>query len=173
MRTQDYLHLYLGCQYRWKDEDGYWRPWQRLTPYQFNDVSGSGVEVQLQLRHLSDMTDEEIIQCGKFICAVPNSTDFKYEIQRYHNSVGAKFFSETYTCGQYLSIYNEKNKAETVGHIEVGWYSSNKIDRRKTKELWKVGGCHEMTIYLISKHFDLFGLINAGLAIDSTKPQTP
>jgi hypothetical protein len=27
------------------------------------------------------------------------------------------------------------------------------------------------TVYLLSKHFDLFGLIEAGLAIDQTKKQ--
>ena len=29
--------------------------------------------------------------------------------------------------------------------------------------------CAEVTLYLLSKHFDLFGLIEAGLAIDKTK----
>jgi hypothetical protein len=170
-KIEDYLHHYLGCEILVGDavctligiEDG---------AFVMSKLTGRHIiPMRLTkpiLRPLSDMTEEEIVAAAKFICAVPNEQGFEYEIQKCHNTVGAKFFNHKFTAGQYLSIYNEKNRPETIGHIEVGWYSDNKIDRRKTKELWKVGGCHELTIYLLSKGFDLFGLIEAGLAIDKT-----
>lgn len=166
-KITDYLHLYLGCEVEWWNGSGVYI----LDPYYLSEIAEDDLWEKTKpiLRPLSDMTDEEILQCGKFICAVPNEEGFSYEIQRFHNTVGAKFYSGKFTSGQYLSIWNEKNKVSGIGHIEVGWYSDNKIDKRRTKELWKVGGCHELTVYLLSKHFDLFGLIESGLAIDKTK----
>lgn len=177
---KDYLHLYLGCEILFKcgNEEvvcniinvhvgGGYALGTSKDGKAFNHYGGFDGG-KLIIRPLSDMTEEEILQCGKLICAVPNEEGFSYEIERSHNTVGAKFFSDKYTSGQYLSIWNEKNKLSGIGHIEVGWYNDNKIDKRKTKDLWKVGGCHELTIYLLSKHFDLFGLIEAGLAIDKT-----
>jgi hypothetical protein len=125
------------------------------------------------LRRLSSMTDDEILHCGKLLCAIPNnSADFTFEIQHHHNTIGASYSSDRYTSGQYFSIYNEKNKVDTVGHIEIGWYS-DKIDKRKTRELWKVGGCHKLTHYLLKQRFDLFSLIDSGQAIDAKTIQPP
>lgn len=128
-------------------------------------------DIKLLLRPISDIGQAELLHCGKLLCAIPNDPrgQYRFEVHNCHNAQGLAYFSPHFLNGQYFSIYNEKNKHETVGHIEVGWYSGNKTDKRKTKELWKVGGCHELTVYLLSKHFDLFNLIQKGLALDKTK----
>lgn len=183
-KIQDYLHLLIGCDVLVQGEErtgiltgimngGYECEIQyRLldNPHHLEEEpeSANYLDVKPILRPLSDMTDQEIITASKFICAIPNEKEFNYEIQRCHNSVGARFWSGIFTSGQYFSIWNEKNKPGGTGHVEVGWYSDQKIDKRKTRELWKVGGCHELTIYLLKQAFDLFELIPSGLAIGST-----
>lgn len=123
------------------------------------------------LRPISDIGQAELLHCGKLLCAIPNDPrgGCRFEVNSCHNAVGLSYHSPHYITGQYFSIYNERNKPETIGHVEIGWYGDGKLDKRKTKELWKVGGCHMLTVYLLSKHFDLFGLIEKGLAIDKTK----
>lgn len=180
IQLKEVIHYYIGqrCVHSWYTEghEQYDRAWV-LTSIDYSTPNHYRIEnpdddftwtdsIKPILRKLSDMTDEEILHCGKLLCAIPNSNnDFSFEIKRHHNTVGANYSSVFYTSGQYFSIWNEKNKPDSIGHIEIGWFS-DKVDRRKTKELWKVGGCHMLTHYLLKQGFDLFGLIDSKQAID-------
>lgn len=63
---------------------------------------------------------------------------------------------------------------EEEGRYVVNHYSLRSVDMPINKRLFgielskRLSGQMEVTKYLLSKHFDLFGLIPAGLAIDAT-----
>lgn len=106
-KISDYLHLYYGCE---------------CIPYKggFDSVTIHSIinpEIrEIALRPLSDMTEEEMLECGNMIY------DFSSE--------------------------PELNK----------W----------TPEDFRIGLAPEQLLWLIKKHFDLFGLIDANLAINKT-----
>lgn len=176
-KIEDYLPYLIGCECDFVTGEGTKLSHKLLgveVDYFTLDVYKRQViykSIIPHLRSLSDMSEEEIRRCGEFICAIPNSLgeNCRIEIKNSHNSVGAHYYSDKYTHGQYFSIWTEKNKPESIGHIEVGWFAYEGLDKRKKSEHWKIGGCHELTRYLLSKHFDIFGLIEAGLAIDQSK----
>lgn len=102
---KDYLHLYMGCQVMYDDDQG------KLTYYLMYNILATNEWhlVKPILRPLSDMTEEEM----KIVTVSGLMSDLKYIINR--------------------------NK-------------------------WTP----ERFLYLLSKGFDLFGLIEEGLAIDAT-----
>jgi hypothetical protein len=115
---KDYLHLYLGCDIDFEDEHGDIRT-GKLVRVKYNhqcpaviDCRGKRYyrnteELQLHLRLLTDMTEEE----KKAVYTIKGENAF--------------------------------NEFEA-----------------------------QSTLFLLSKHFDLFGLIESGLAIDKTKTTT-
>jgi hypothetical protein len=120
---KDYAPLYLGCQVL--DEQNVIRVLRGVDIHGCCTLSYNNVGeetdipiggIQLLLRPISDMTDEEAAECGNL------DYDFSSEPD--------------------LNIWNWKD-FDTLN-------SSNQF------------------IYLLSKHFDLFGLIESGLAIDKT-----
>ncbi len=126
-------------------------------------------EIELLLTPISKMQDEQIIALGKYVCAIPNSPyPYKTFIQRYHNATGIKYLSDGFTSGNFYSMSNEKNKPETIGHIEIGWYSTNGKYTYKDRTHWKIGGNHHLTMYCMKQGIDIFGLIGQGLAKDKT-----
>ncbi len=103
-KIQDYLHLYLGCEYIMRYVDwhpGVWSVPVKLTGKRLDDlINDASVEkILLCLRTLSDMTEDE----------------------------------------------------------------------KKALKLTRTAETPEAFRGLLSRHFDLFGLIEAGLAIDKTK----
>lgn len=122
---KDYLHLYLGCEVA---VDGVVRKLWSVTPSGINIEDGGGTEfirfpgfILPILRPLSDMTYDELQECGNM-------------------------------------IYDFSDDAELNNHE---W------------EDFKIGLAPEQFHWLLSKHFDLFGLIESGLAIDKTKSLKP
>jgi hypothetical protein len=131
---KDYLHLYLGCEVEsnitWSSE---LIPIRKADPEDItlvydalerqeklpNDYNGKYCKPVL--RHLSSMTDEESLECGKGVL------DF-YPTKKGNEKNGGLWSSTTYHPSQIL--------------------------------------------WLLSNHFDLFGLIEDGLAIDATKLNT-
>lgn len=63
---------------------------------------------------------------------------------------------------------DEKNDIETFHIIEKGL----KGEIKGITWLRDLNGCFQVTQYLLSKHFDLFGLISSGKAIDLIKMET-
>lgn len=178
MKLQDYLFLYLNsgimCLRSGEGNNEYeltgisLEKLRKIWWVYFDDREdsyGMMEDVFPILRPLSDITDEELLHCGKLICAIPNHKSGEFEAlpKRTSNTVGVHYTSKHFTSLNYFSIWNETDSK--VGHIEMGWFEG---DKRK-KELWRVGGYHEATKYLLERGFDIYGLIKAKLAVDKTK----
>lgn len=145
MKAKDVLHLYLGCQ--WHQDGGY--PIE-LTGSFIEYILGSKTNDHGKpiLRPLSDMTEEERAEIFYFI-------------------FGRQFKGRT-------EWYKEKTTLQ-----EPRWVLSQGVDRvgiQMNGDIW--ADCdlhvykmnpHKNTLYLLSKSFDLFGLIDSGEAIDKTK----
>ena len=175
---KDYLHLYLGCEAQlfWRREDDTLefervgtlesiRPENKDTnglvfkcktdrgnfisyAYAFNDV-------KLILRSLSDMTEEEAIEICKIYAPFPFTGN-----RLKHWAVDRSNFKEY----QYLKVYNKNNQYEFQIDCKeccLEMYNDGELCESYNQAYY--------IKYLLSKHFDLFGLIEAGLAIGKTK----
>lgn len=177
---RELLHLYLGCDITYRLDVKHAKPIQTKNRVEFLaylencmfpgffDAEENKPKIdyiKLHLRPISDITDEELLHCGSILCAIPNheSKEFTSKIKRSSNTVGAHYTSKHYHSVNYFTIWNETDK--NPGHTETGWFSG--MDKRKTKELWKVAANHRLTIYLLKQGFDLFGLIGSGHAIST------
>lgn len=146
-KIEDYLHLYIGCFCKVDNRSHT----HRLTGVKngaalFRSTNGMVAmnNVKPILRPLADMTNGEIKEIGK-IEGLANLGD----IQKFGDDcIGA--VDDTY-----------KLMFET-SPLTIVYLKKNGADYTLAKPF-------EITQYLLSKHFDLFGLIQAGLAIDITK----
>jgi|SRR6185503_12902026 len=169
---KDYLHLYLGAKMLVEiiDHEGYNWSKPRETAIDAHALSELYRTVWRNptpiLRPLSDMTEEVAVCVAKLIYS-PNGTDYVFSFQPYD----AKMYEDA---------------AELVRVRFKGAVFADKIENLMV-EIYKDFSCysfycredgahslpmrnqHEITRYLLSKHFDLFGLIEAGLALDKTK----
>lgn len=171
----DYAHLYLGCECEidcWKDAE--------------DDMPGSEktrkvIELDAQvledlewfkptpiLRPLSDMKNTEI------------------------NAIATLILGKETTCGKidwtddktFCCAYWKKEESLDIRYdfIEMGMHISNIGNNFRIDHVWNYikgngTGCsheplhnsHEITLYLLRQSFDIFGLIESGLAIDKTK----
>lgn len=158
-KIEDYLHLYLGCEVRTNDTamDTILRG-RTGTFVGFTDESRTSVIMKFRagpdgraglwnikplLRPLSDMTEQEAIE---FCC-------LHYTIQ---NTI--KYAS--WDDGRDTRYGKPRVYFETTGFKQSGSIPLDKL-------------MPEGFVYLLSKHFDLFRLIEDGLAIDSTKINEP
>lgn len=135
-KIEDYLHLYLGCEveciqdmpdyYGWTkgmratlDRDIFWDMGE--TVYYNGSIVGKWCKFfKPLLRPLSDMTHDELQECGNM-------------------------------------VYDFSDEPELNNHK---WQDFDFI----TAEQFQ---------WLLKRHFDLFGLIDAGLALDKTKTPKP
>lgn len=143
---KDYLHLYLGCEcrcYSLSDSNGWI---DRVTPellIQIDDEDSGINGLCLILRPLSDMTEEEAIEICKTVV-----DEFRHDV---------------------IDIFEiTKDRIWYIDGQVWGWDGGSEI-------IDKYFYFHEMPPevmrILLSKGFDLFNLINEGLAIDATKMQ--
>lgn len=139
---KDYLHLYLGCEVQ--------------------------VEIYGQMRIV------------KFV----GINDDYYFLHNSDDSDGIRYFKQKYPIKPILRPLSDI-KEEEAKELGILLYTGVIVgEPYKTDKFWivpygltltdyweidgKVFNQHQ-TIYLLSKHFDLFGLIEAGLAFDKTK----
>lgn len=108
------------------------------------------------LRPLSDMTEEEILEVAKITNCLPIRWQENYKVVKPENPnegieirCGSYSVRVTFKGCIYFHDYTKPNAA---------------IYLPKTPDIIRC---------LLSKHFDLFGLIESGLAVDKTKLQTP
>ena len=152
---KDYLHLYLGCEavatgkkpgtkrYRLSTiatDGGYMF---ETIPEQFSIALGK--DWKIILRPLSDMTEEECM----VLCGYDKFKDVR-ELLKFEKEDKGAFIEYRWKDSQ-------------IGLDDGYAYSSSGVYYDKHE--WTP----ELTRYLLSKHFDLFGLIESGLAIDKTK----
>lgn len=164
---KDYLHLYLGCDVQTK--------WHlvctlvAITKSDYNPYSDCKImrkdqsKVMLDtafsnikpiLRKLSSMTEEEAIEIGEIVIGSYDSVKFKAD-KKLSNSGTFNYWKvhkEHRGYGKSLTI-------DENGEVDV--YDSHN-DGTHTIYMKQ----HFVTKHLLSKHFDLFQLIESGLAID-------
>lgn len=161
-----YLKYYIGQQHRYRyveQEPGHWMMWSELTPLRLTRLDDLSIDgIQLALRTLSSMTEEEMQ--GLIAALSPNDIEDRptiedYDIELFHNDGGLMVDDDVaigaeYTCRCY------------VGQIAIGKNGSIHLFGEDGKIEHQVN-YPQAFHYLLSKGFDLFGLIESGLAISS------
>lgn len=164
MKLQDYLHYYLGCPciYYMADDDpaGYHAAldYDLIKNWLANQEE---TDIKLQLRQLEDMTEEEAIAIAR-LCFFDRDKGYP----------DRDFKARKTSIGTILpSAYEVR--------IDNDWYDEVIKIGFNTGNIWRCNGSTEhlhnqskVFHYLLQQHFDLFGLIPAGLAID-IKTTTP
>lgn len=179
---KDYLHLYIGCEVQYPDIDG-----STVIAKLTGMTNGDGIEttyletqrgedmvgdylawkengnhhsnafnLKLLLRPLSDMTEEEAIEIGELVIGKYDSV--KFRVDKNLSTSGEfrywKVHKEHRGYGKSLTI-DENGEVDVYDRHDDG---SHTIYIKQ----------HFVTKYLLSKGFDLFNLINDGLALDKT-----
>lgn len=143
MKIAEYLKYYIGAQFRVHYIDNSleeWTVWVTLTPLRLAKLDDASIDnIQLQLRKLEDMTDEECIKWAEL------------------------GFYEPHTVKRASIPYNSL-EVEFDFYMGDDLHSGTMSLRSQTAQQFH---------YLLSKGFDLFGLIPAGLAIDAKTINTP
>lgn len=192
-QLKDYLHLYLGCECIIGDKKGKLtamqsKPFDQAV-FRSDEDSRMGHLVSVDkikpiLRPLSDMTDKEWLHIFSLARGIVIQDDSIYKIEKHSNNEVCIRIS----LAQFLLSCQEHHNADvrvpkgvsfrlkyfyTSNSLEVTEVGINEAKNEFTPmtDEWD-NFCFnqsEIFIYLLSKHFDLFGLIEAGLAIDKTK----
>lgn len=176
-KIEDYLHLYLGCDcYSYCEEGG------EETIGKLNEIGVNKVglvddncqyefkpwEVKLILRPLLDMTNEEADYFG-WLCM-----DSQYHLEDETRVTQAEIDTDLHKndngtmLDDDIEIYIEVTCRCYQGAVVIRKDGSITLYNEEDKADERIDGMAFKIQYLLSKHFDLFGLIPAGLAI--TKP---
>jgi len=179
---KDYLHLYLGCECQkmgqpdaslifkltgisYDDTQNIWWAYFAATEEMYAHID----DVFPILRPLSDMTEEEVRDIVNILLRKPKENlkiewtpDRSYVSVRYgqwlpqtdYDKEGWESCDLAICISSDFTIYNH------------AYYKKGNGTGVSNEPLYHQ---HDATKYLLSKHFDLFGLIEAGLAIDKTK----
>lgn len=153
---REYLHYYIGQKHRYRYidwEPGHWTPWFTLKNESLDPMLDLSIDgLQLALRKLEDMTEEEVRASIKLM----EGHVSKYPIHRRVKNAG--------TADQLSQWYYVHNNEEHIimnlsgGENGFQIYNNGNHYYRCYMKLFD---------YLLSKGFDLFGLVDAGLAIDA------
>jgi hypothetical protein len=143
-KLSDYLHYYLGCDYWTNNSQG---NLNAKTLPDVIDMCKRDKGVQLHLRRLEDMTDEEAI-------------DLVRRVVHEDEYINVSTYRHNHT-NDLMVQWGLLTHAQRADDVE---YFFNATGERS----WSGDQFH----YLLQQSFDLFGLIDAGLAIDA-KTLTP
>lgn len=149
---KDYLHLYLGCQIRFHSNlTETWGIWNKMS---CSDIQlavahiGFGEKCQIQLRPLSDMTEEERKELWEFV------------FNRKFGENGTEYLRD------HLPIPTGRTRWVLTSGVErLGIQFNGRIWYDSDLQHWNFSQ-HEVTRWLLSRSFDLFDLIESGLAIN-------
>jgi hypothetical protein len=157
MKLIDHLHYYLGCDYWTNNSQG---NLNAKTLPDVIDMVKRGMDVRLHLRRLEDMTEEEALTLAK----IYSGSD---KIKRTTGTVNNFFY---FFCE---FKFGEKGVCETlIMHKGEAWYQHYFDKRPKRGRGHNIVNQFEGAHYLLCQHFDLFNLIDNGLALDA-KTITP
>lgn len=164
------LALYLGCEvlvpYAYAPstvrigqlrEVGQKSSWVR---FDLHTSAYKSHEIKPILRPLSDMTEGELLEFAK-ICTGADSFEIKQAVAKNYKRVKCIFGQGWTRAVEYLMV-NESGETWYSSYFDSDEWGGRSVIRQ-----------HQQTVWLLSKHFDLFGWIPAGLAIDKTKLETP
>lgn len=169
-KIEDYLHLYLGCEVWYKDK--LWDLVGVSRPYKTTDTTFVNIDLRPDgkgfrsisylsesftdltlikpiLHPLSSMTEEELREVLIMHFDETSRDIASQSIVSVKKKFEVKMVSKYGTGIPYI-VYNEDN----IPHSD-GVFSLSELNPDQFR-------------YLLSKHFDLFGLIESGLAIKQT-----
>lgn len=144
-KLSDYLHLYVGCEFIHRTDQYGWSAPMKFSIEQLSIYSRSFDDdkerYKFLLRPLSDMTEAEMHELFWFEHASIKQLvgEFTLHLDRSRPRHGIRF------------VVDRDDKE----HFMSGTLSMSRFNSEQVK-------------YLLSKSFDLFGLIESGLAIDSS-----
>lgn len=146
-----YIHLYIGSKV-WTSHLALNNGEPQALTISINNLYEILYKYQdskLILRPLSDMTKEEAEAIAIIMFGHPDSVKWRLENK-----------------GAYLNVYRKHyHRSFTID------LASGDIDIYDDGELQTTLQHHYITVYLLSRGFDLFGLIDAGLAINAKDTQ--
>jgi hypothetical protein len=175
---KDYLHLYIGCEVEYTGMANHRKLIMKWAGSLLE--TNAWQNIKLILRPLSDMTDEEWKKCfelSRGICdqhildkmKKMSSMEVMFTLGKaqfmfgYHNCSGNDIRIGNGICF-FLRRYLIKDDlvVSTEGLVtNESWFNDMTIEQ--------VLNVNHIFAYLLSKHFDLFNLIESELAIDKTK----
>lgn len=142
-QLKDVLHLYIGCE-------------SKVTGGEFYDDGLGKIVVIDHEEHLITVSDRTIYDRTKY-CVEADISDITPILRPLSD------MTEDEVNYVYLFIHNQKltyKWQNAIMHLSDGIRNGG------------IGFTPELTIYLLSRSFDLFGLIESGQAIDKTKLTT-
>ena len=164
MQLKDYAHYYIGkpCLNTWftPDHDAYDVGWKlvgfnasRVKPFELeNDTDTTCTDsIKLKLRRLESMTEEEAEQLALIYSGAKSVARTKGIASNWH---------------YYLCYFgdNEEGELLIIAADGCAWYA-HYFDKSLPGHR-NIVGEHKAFHYLLQQRFDLFGLIDAGMAID-------
>lgn len=182
MKLQDYINYYIGCKVE-KDSGALDYPTIKgihgdrvmISEYRYKTPHCDGVFTRPEmyqsigsrkpiLRRLEDMTEEKMI--GLLQSMVPadmedKPTDEDYDLEMFYNDDGLMVDADiavgaNFTCGCFDGQIGVKKCGSIILFDE---------DKDVTRDM--LINAPLAFHYLLTHHFDLFGLIDAGLAVDT------
>lgn len=144
---KDIAHLYLGCSIT----DG--KSVTDMSAHMF--LYGNRIErYKPILRPLSDMTEDELMECVILFYGNRNRDIATQKLRRIKKNVEPKMVTKFGTSIPY-SVFGDNDK-----HIMTGTLSSGSLNG-------------EQFLYILKQGFDLFGLIESGQAINKKTIPNP
>lgn len=170
-KIEDYLPLYLGCEVfgTYDDASG--------SKGYLTGVTNGGIECEIQFILEDGINVEEEPQFNEakeVKLAIRKVSEMKLEeMKELWKVVFNREFGRNGEVGFYDSLAKE-SKPNDISRW-VLWSGVERLGIQFDGKIWADSDLgkwdynqHEVTRWLLSKHFDLFGLIPAGLAIDAT-----
>lgn len=169
MNIKDYIHYYIGCDViynkrRWSLF--MYDVWNNEAHIDITDDSGRVEitdvgDVKPILRRLEDMTEEDMI--GLLQSMVPvdmedKPSDDDYDLEMFYNDDGLMVDSDIIIGANYTCIcFNGQIAIRECGSVIM-------FDE---KDMQRPVNIPQAFHYLLKQGFDLFGLIDAGVALDA------
>lgn len=144
-QLKDYLHLYFGCE--------------------IGIENSGGVIQKFIFRGLRPKFDENIkVEVNQLLLESPNDQSDPL------NEPTAMFWEWPNKCKPILRPLSDMKVEEMqeCGNMIYDFSNDEELNKWQPSD-FEIGLAPEQFYWLLSKHFDLFGLIEAGLAIDKTK----
>lgn len=160
-KLSDYLHYYMGCKFITDNSEGEVNPETIRFIYPMIE---KGYNVQLVLRKLEDITDEEMIGLLQSMLPAnledrPKNSD--YELEMFYNDDGLMVDGDISVGANFSCICYEGQ----IGIKKCGSIILFEEDKDVTRD--QLVNTPMAFDYLLKQYFDLFGLIDANLAIDA------
>jgi len=151
--VRDVMHLYIGSKHQWQDEDGKWSTMEPLVIEKCAYIINEWIQVRLVLRRIESMTEEEAIAIGEIVIGTYDSVRFR--VEKNFSSSGRftywKVHKEHRGYGKSLTI-------DQNGEIDV-------YDKHDDGTHTIYTNQHFVTMFLLSRGFDLYQLIDSIILI--------